>query len=104
MKTYDLYGTSALTPSRLVDVLATLLGLEFTQHDSDFRGVYYRAGDLADEHFVILPNEGDDEDDLPEPECAEPVLLEVNATTRPEVVRRLLAQVPELSLLRSRVI
>ncbi len=103
MKTYDLYGTSALTPGQLVAVVTPLLGLEFEERDSGYRGGYYRAGHLREEHIVILGNDRQDEDELPEPDFADtPVLLEVNATRRPDDLRRLLAQVPELSLLRSK--
>ena len=45
------------------------------------------------------------EDELAEPGFADkPILLEVNATLRPESFRELLASVPELSLLRTKAI
>ena len=55
---------------------------------------------------MILSNDGDDDaDELAEPDFADkPVLLEVNATLRPDSLRELLASLPQLSLLRSKVV
>lgn len=107
MKTYDLYGTSKLSRAELRDAVAALLGLDFEERDSGFRGgVYFRAGDLHDEHFVILANDKtDDPDEMPEPEFADTlVLLEVNATLRPEALRERLGAIPNLTLLRTKAI
>lgn len=106
MKTYDLYGTSELSASQLRDRATQLLGVEFQERDSSYRGVYYRAGDLRGEHFVVLSNgPEDDPDELPEPDFADKrVLLEVNATERKESLRELLASIPELTLLRTKTV
>lgn len=104
MKTYLLYGTSELTAAQLRDAIERSLGLEFQEQDSSYLGgVYYRSGDLRDEHLVILSNEAEDPDDLPDPDFADKrVLLEVNATLRPAPLRERLAAISGLLLLRSR--
>jgi hypothetical protein len=106
VKTYDLYGTSKLSAAELRDRVTRLVGVEFEERDSSYRGAYYRAGDLRGEHFVVLangPEEGPDE--LAEPDFSDkPVLLEVNATGRAGSLRELLATIPELTLLRSKSI
>lgn len=106
-KTYDLYGTS-FSPEQLRDQLSELLGVEFTAHDSSYKGEYFWAGDLRGEQFEIQPNQipGDDgEWDLMEEDFAEyQVLLYVNRTERPDEVRELLRTVPELAHLRREVI
>ena len=107
MKTYDLWGTSELSASQLRDRATQLLGIEFEERDSNYRGgVYYRAGDLRNEHFVVLSNgPEDDPDELPEPDFADKrVLLEVNATEREDSLRELIASIPELTLLRTKTV
>jgi hypothetical protein len=100
--TYDVYGTSSLTAPQLRDRVGALLDVAFREHDSSYLGVYYRAGDPGGEHLVILANVHDDPDELPRTEFAGvPVLLEVNATERPEALRALLGAVAGLELLHS---
>lgn len=103
MKTYDLYGTSEMTIDQLRDRIEQLLEVEFHEHDSSYVGVYYRAGDLRGENFVLQANgPEEDPDELPEPEFAEQsVILEVNASERPEALRKVLSAVPGLILLRT---
>ena len=107
MKTYDLYGTSDLTMSDLCTRVAETLEVSFQERDSGYRGgIYFRAGDLRNEHFVILANDqADDPEELPEPDFADHrVLLEVNGTLRADSLRERLGAIPELALLRTRVI
>ncbi len=102
MTTFDLYGTSALTPTELRDGLGSLLEISFHERESSYVGIYFLGGDPRGEHFRILDNVHDDPDELPYTEFPDTrVILEVNATQRPEVIRKLLAAVPELALLRS---
>lgn len=102
MKTYDIYGTSSLTATQLRDRLTALLDRDFEERESSYLGVYYKAGSLGGEHLVILDNVHEDPDELPVLEFASvPVILEVNATQRPDELRELLAGVPGLTLLRS---
>jgi hypothetical protein len=105
VKTYDLYGTSSLTTVQLRDRLAALLDISFQERESSYRGIYYKAGDLGGEHLVILDNVHEDPDEVPVLEfAAVPVILEVNATQRPDELRELLADVAGLALLRSTVL
>jgi len=79
------------------------LSVDFEERDSSHRGVYYRAGELHEEHFVVLSNVAADPDDLPEPGLPDMrVLMEMNATSRPQVIREMLRSIPGLVLLRSR--
>lgn len=102
MTTSDLYGTSAVTAPQLRDRLTALLAIGFQERESSYLGIYFLGGDPRGEHFRILDNVHDDPDELPEPDfAAVSVLLEVNATTRPEALRAVLKRVPHLALLRS---
>ena len=104
MKTYDLYGASEIGPIELRDRVQELLGIEFEERDSSYRGAYYRAGDLRGEHLVVLANGPEDEpDEMAEPDFPDKrVLLEVNGTERAEPLREVLSKIPELMLLRSK--
>ncbi|GAA5063278.1 hypothetical protein [Streptomyces similanensis] len=64
MTDYDVYGTSSHTARELARVTGSCLGLVFTEHDSYYRGIYYRA-DSPDCEIEIQPNPipGDDGDD-----------------------------------------
>lgn len=102
MTTFDLYGTSALTPAQLRDRLTSVLEISFQERESSYLGIYYAGGDTRGEHFRILDNVHQDPEERPYTDIPDtPVLLEVNATDRPDAIRRLLGAVPELSLLRT---
>jgi hypothetical protein len=100
--TCDIYGAAALTPAQLRDRLTSVLGISFQERESSYLGIYFSGGDPRGEHFRILDNVRSDPEERPYTELPDaPVLLEVNATGRPERIRGLLATVPELTLLRS---
>ncbi|WP_435642561.1 hypothetical protein ACR9VJ_04005 [Streptomyces sp. H49] len=74
MTAFDTYGTNAYTAQELSDLLAGRLTVAFTEHDSDYLGIYFLAT-LADTTRIhVQPNAipGDDgEDDLYEDEYPE---------------------------------
>ncbi|WP_455354662.1 hypothetical protein [Streptomyces sp. SYSU K217416] len=83
MTAYDTYGTSTYTQATLVRLIATHLGVQFTERESDYRGVYYVA-EVGYGHIEIQPNAipGDghtDEFYAPEHSTIETLLL---ATTQ----------------------
>ncbi|RSN78696.1 hypothetical protein DMH26_39515 [Streptomyces sp. WAC 05379] len=95
MTDYDIYGTSSHTADELVRLAGSLLGLVFTERDSDYRGLYHRA-DSSDAEIEIQPNTipGDDgEDDLyaTEHPLAEVLLLTTTPAPDPAMRAQLLA-------------
>lgn len=101
MKTFDLYGTSSMTPTQLRDRLTPLLGTGFQERESSYWGIYFLGGDPRGEHFRIVDNVHEDPEELPYMEFAHvPVLLEANEPERPDELRALLTSVPGLVLLR----
>ncbi len=105
MRTYDVYGTSAVTMDELRALLETVLGQPFTEHDSDYLGgVYFQSGEPLAESFRIVSNHGAvDPEDLPEPDFLDlHVILEVNDSPRGAALRQdLPAAVPGMRLLRT---
>src|SRR5262245_35770888 len=70
MTIYDTYGTSIHTPAELARLVADRLGLAFIEHESDFRGIYYR-GSAPPYRIDVQPNAipgDDDRDDLHDPD------------------------------------
>jgi hypothetical protein len=66
MTVYDTYGTSTHTVAELAQLVADRLGLSFVEHDSYYRGIYFRA-DIPPYRIEVQPNAipGDDgQDDL----------------------------------------
>ncbi len=102
MKCYDLYGSKALSPAELSELVSTALDLNFTIHESSYKGTYHLAGDLRGEHFEIQQNHiSDEEGELLEPGYAEfPLLLSVNGTLRGNDVRMRLEEIEDLTFLR----
>jgi hypothetical protein len=105
VKTFDVYGTSSMTPAQLRDRLTSLLKTGFQERESSYWGIYFLGGDPRREHFRILDNVHDDPEELPYLEFADvPVVLEVNEPDRPDELRELLESVPGLVLLRRKEI
>jgi hypothetical protein len=70
MPIYDTYGTNAHTATELARIVADRLGLTFAEHDSSYRGIYYRT-DAPPYLIEVQPNavHGDDgQDDLYDPD------------------------------------
>lgn len=101
MRTYDLYGSRSDSLSEMCMALASVLGVTFELHDSDYMGGdYYVAGSLAGEHFIVCKNVIRNCDDMPEPDYPEfTIIVEVNANERPDDVRQLLARIEGLQFL-----
>jgi hypothetical protein len=70
MTIYDTYGTSIYTAAKLAHIAADRLGLTFTERESDYRGIYYRA-DVPPYQIEVQPNvipADDGQDDLYTPD------------------------------------
>ncbi|REK89589.1 hypothetical protein DY245_14690 [Streptomyces inhibens] len=83
MTDHHTYGTSTHSAKALARLITDRLGLLLTERESDYRGVYYRAGG-ADSRIEVQPNAlpGDDgEDDLYAPE--HPAIRVLLLTTTP---------------------
>jgi hypothetical protein len=71
---YDTYGTSIYTAAKLARIAADRLGLTFTERESDYRGIYYRA-DVPPYQIEVQPNvipADDGQDDLYTPTTRRP--------------------------------
>jgi len=91
MKSYLTYGLSTQSREDLIQQLNSAFGIEFTAHESAYRGVYHRSGPTGQEHFLLQPNYLTHEDEWIEEKHQEfPLLLYVNETTRPDEIDRLL--------------
>ena len=102
-KCYYLYGSKVLTPTELSETVGEALDLPFQLHESSYKGVYYLAGNLRDEHFEVQANQIPDEDehDFLEPEYSDfPALLSVNGTLRGDDLRSRLEKIEDLIFLR----
>ncbi|MFI0711212.1 hypothetical protein ACH4SK_11240 [Streptomyces inhibens] len=80
------YGTSTHSAKALARLIADGLGLLFSERESDYRGVYYRA-DGPGTRIEVQPNPlpGDDgEDDLYDPEHPAIQVLLLTATPTPD--------------------
>ncbi|MFE0375650.1 hypothetical protein ACFW1M_08675 [Streptomyces inhibens] len=83
MTDHHTYGTSTHSANALARLIADRLGLLFSERESDYRGVYYRA-DGPGSRIEVQPNPlpGDDgEDDLYDPE--HPAIRVLLLTTTP---------------------
>jgi hypothetical protein len=102
MKTFDLYGAPELTADEVCAAVGAALGVSFVEHDSSFRGRYFRADGVP--RLEVQPNQvpGDDgEFEAMEPEFVEyPTLLYVYGSDRPDEVRDQLAGITGLAFLR----
>lgn len=79
----------------------------FQRHESAYLGGdYFLSGDLQGEHFLLRRNRGlGPPDELAEPEFAEyGLLLEVNATSRSDLLKSALEAIPGLTLIRRRTL
>lgn len=101
MKTFVVFGASALTMTALRDRLSAVLDISFRQGYSDYwGGDYFQSGDSSAEHLRILNNVAEDEDDLPYLEYKDvPVILEVNYATE-STIRTIESSIDGLVLLR----
>ncbi len=102
-KCYDLYGSRTLSRAELSDLVGEALDLSFKLHESSYKGVYYLAGSLRDEHFEVQANQisDEDEDGVLEPEYSDfPSLLSVNGTVRGDHIRGRLEKIEDLIFLR----
>ncbi|MGY1500118.1 hypothetical protein ACW4TU_26665 [Streptomyces sp. QTS52] len=100
MTDFHTYGTSAHTPDELVRLVSDRLGLDFTERDSYFRGVYHLAespGRRIEIQPNSIPGDDEDEDDLYASEHAsfQVLLLATTPATDP-ALRAALASVEGL--------
>jgi hypothetical protein len=102
MKTYDLYGTRAMSIDELQAAAGAALQISLERRDNDDLGYYYRAR-VGDEIFDIVRNFSDDrpEDEVLKPEFADyPVLFYVSRTDRPNEIQDLLLDIEGLEHLK----
>ncbi|MEV4138469.1 hypothetical protein AB0J72_40650 [Dactylosporangium sp. NPDC049742] len=70
MTVYDTYGADVRSAAELARIVADRLGLIFVEHESDYRGIYYRA-EAPPYQIEVQPNAipGDDgQNDLYDPD------------------------------------
>ncbi|NIH79090.1 hypothetical protein [Amycolatopsis viridis] len=101
---YLLFGSSTVNIDELCSSLRDVLDIDFEPRRSDYHGGdYYRAGKLRGEHFILEKNWRDEDGELFEPAYEDfDVILEVNGTARPDVIRERLAEIEGLIFLAER--
>lgn len=103
MKRFDLYGSQTMSVEAVARSLEKSLFERFVEHESSYRGLYFRAGTETEE-VLVQANAKDDDGYLPEPRFGSwPTLVYVNGSHRWPDVERACADVP-LSLLRSETV
>jgi hypothetical protein len=101
MKTFDLYGfnTDDLEAARLA--VEQALGIKLVAHESLYFGDYYRLGRSLEEQFILRRNIDPFDSEPAELKFPQArILLYVDGTERPEEIETLLANVPDIVLLR----
>ena len=93
MTNYDTYGTSTHSAAELVQLITRSLSVDFTERESDYRGVY-QVADLAGGRIEIQPNgipgdDGQDELYAPEHPTIETLLLATASATDTNLRARL---------------
>ncbi|WP_430382602.1 hypothetical protein [Streptomyces sp. P10-4] len=93
MTDHHTYGTGVHTAGELVRLVGDRLGLDFTERESDYRGLYHLAG-IPNGRIEIQPNPipgNDDEGDLYAPEHpeAQTLLLITAPAADPDLRARL---------------
>lgn len=100
MKRFDLYGSSAMSVEQVTRLLESKLPASFVEHESGYRGVYFRFVSEGEE-LLVQANTEDDEGYLPEPEFGKwSTLLYINGSSRWSYLEHACA-VAQLQLLRS---
>ena len=64
MKRFDLYGSSAMSVEQVTRLLESKLPASFVEHESGYRGVYFRFVSEGEE-LLVQANAEDDEGYLP---------------------------------------
>lgn len=100
MKRFDLYGSCTMSVERVARLLESNLDDQFQEHESGYRGVYFRLASEGEE-LLVQENVEDDEGYLPEPEFGHwSALLYINGSQRWSDLEQACADVG-LDLLRS---
>lgn len=82
MNRFDLFGSSSMTVEEVVSRLQPDLGVAFVEHESSYRGVYYRSNQSGEE-LLVQPNSPDGEGYVVEPEFEQAqTLVYVNGSYR----------------------
>jgi len=94
MPTFDIYGLASDALDDVRSAVEIALGIHFQSHESSYHGgLYYRYGELDEEHFILQKNQDLQENELAEPEFDEfAILVYVNHTQRSSDVRQFLEQ------------
>ena len=90
MKSIDVYGFQSDNINELAQRLSGILNIEFSLHDSLYRGgAYYRSAIPGKEEFVLQRNKDLVDNELAEPEFPQfPILLYIDPTERSEEIRK----------------
>ena len=90
MKRFDLYGSCSMSVEEVARSLEARLSADFIEHESGYRGVYFRF--VAEgEELVIQANAEDEEGYLPEPEFGHWVtLMYINGSARWAILEQVL--------------
>lgn len=100
MKRFDLYGSCTMSVEHVARSLESRLAQQFQEHESGYRGVYFRLVSEGEE-LLVQANAEDDEGNLPEPEFGHwSTLVYVNGSQRWSDLEQACAAVG-LDLLRS---
>ena len=93
MATYVLYGRN-LSPAEAKGILEALLTLQFQVRDSNYQGgEYFHAGNRDGENFELKKNMDPYDGDPVEMKFPNfPTLLYINATSRPDTLKKILGQ------------
>ena len=99
----SLYGSQAMSVEAVARSLEAILFEQFVEHESAYRGLYFRAATETEE-VLVQANAQDDEGYLPEPRFRSwPTLVYVSGSHRWPDVERACGDVP-LTLLRSETV
>lgn len=92
MKTYILYGCkSNLGIREIRKSLEGILAIKFDEHESLYRGEYFRSGITRAENLVLQNNFDEQDNEWAEPDHQiYPVLLYINATARADKLGNML--------------
>jgi hypothetical protein len=100
MKRFDLYGSFAMSTEHVAQSLQSRLAQQFVEHDSGYRGIYFRLVSEGEE-LLVQANAEDDEGYLLEPEFGRwSTLVYINGSQRWSDLEQACAAVG-LDLLRS---
>lgn len=82
MKRFDLYGSCTMSVEHVARSLESELDEQFQEHESGYRGVYFRLLSEGEE-LLVQANAEDDEGYLPEPEFGHwSTLVYINGSQR----------------------